>query len=85
MNAVAVGRRIGKTICDTVADLYENVVTLRHNPGHVERRLFCRPQPSWAGVRLWLKDYLALYGVKSAVLAPGYAPLNAARVGAECD
>lgn len=22
--------------------------------------------------RLWLKDHLALYGVKSAVLAPGY-------------
>lgn len=24
--------------------------------------------------RLWLKDHLALYGVKSAVLAPGYRP-----------
>lgn len=35
--------------------------------------------------RLWLKDPLALYGVKSAVLAPGYAPLDAARTGAECD
>lgn len=23
---------------------------------------------------LWLKDHLALYGVKNAVLAPGYAP-----------
>lgn len=35
--------------------------------------------------RLWLKDHLALYGVKNAVLAPGYAPLDAARAGAECD
>jgi hypothetical protein len=26
--------------------------------------------------RLWLKDHLALYGVKNAVLAPGYAPLR---------
>jgi hypothetical protein len=24
--------------------------------------------------RLWLKDHLALYGVKNAVLAPGYVP-----------
>jgi len=23
--------------------------------------------------RLWLKDYLALYGVKNALLGPGYA------------
>src|SRR5690554_3190700 len=35
--------------------------------------------------RLWLKDHVALYGVKNAVLAPGYAPLDAARAGAECD
>jgi hypothetical protein len=35
--------------------------------------------------RLWLKDHLALYGVKNAVLAPGYAPLDAARAGAESD
>jgi predicted DNA-binding transcriptional regulator YafY len=35
--------------------------------------------------RLWLKDHLALYGVKNAVLAPGYAPLDPARWGVECD
>ena len=35
--------------------------------------------------RLWLKDHLALYGVKNAVLAPGYAPLDAARAVADCD
>jgi len=36
--------------------------------------------------RLWLKDHLALYGVKNAVLAPGYAPVDAAaRAGVECD
>ena len=35
--------------------------------------------------RLWLKDHLALYGVKNAVLAPGYAPVDAARAGADCD
>jgi hypothetical protein len=35
-----------------------------------------RPRYSWTsssrGFRLWLKDHLALYGVKNAVLAPGY-------------
>lgn len=35
--------------------------------------------------RLWLKDHLALYGVKNAVLAPGYGALDATRTGAECD
>ncbi|MGB9671003.1 MAG: hypothetical protein ACPLXR_07630, partial [Halothiobacillaceae bacterium] len=35
--------------------------------------------------RLWLKDHLALYGVKNAVLAPGYASLDTARAGADCD
>lgn len=35
--------------------------------------------------RLWLKDHLALYGVKNAVLAPGYAAVDAARAGADCD
>ena len=35
--------------------------------------------------RLWLKDHLALYGVKNAVLATGYAPLHTSRAGAECD
>jgi hypothetical protein len=34
----------------------------------------CSPDHSLRGYefRLWLKDYLALYGVKNAVLAPGY-------------
>lgn len=34
----------------------------------------CSPDHSLRGPehRLWLKDYLTLYGVKSAVLAPGY-------------
>lgn len=47
----------------------------------------CSPDHSLRGheYRLWLKDHLALYGVKNAVLAPGYAPLDAARSGAECD
>ena len=35
--------------------------------------------------RLWLKDHLALYGVKNAVLAPGYATLDAAWAAEECD
>ena len=35
--------------------------------------------------RLWLKDHLALYGVKNAVLAPGYASLDTPRSGADCD
>jgi hypothetical protein len=35
--------------------------------------------------RLRLRDQLALYGVKNAVLAPGYAPFDAARTGAECE
>jgi hypothetical protein len=36
----------------------------------------CSPDHSLRGheYRLWLKDHLALYGVKNAVLAPGYAP-----------
>jgi hypothetical protein len=35
----------------------------------------CSPDHSLRGheYRLWLKDHLALYGVKNAVLAPGYA------------
>ena len=35
--------------------------------------------------RFWLKDHLALYGVKNAVRAPGYAAFDATRAGAECD
>jgi hypothetical protein len=36
----------------------------------------CSPDHSLRGheYRLWLKDHLALYGVKNAVLAPGYTP-----------
>lgn len=35
----------------------------------------CSPDHSLHGheYRLWLKDHLALYGVKNALLAPGYA------------
>jgi hypothetical protein len=35
----------------------------------------CSPDHSLRGheYRLWLKDHLALYGVKNALLAPGYA------------
>ncbi len=34
----------------------------------------CSPKHSLIGkeYRLWLKNYLALYGVSNAVLAPGY-------------
>ena len=37
-------------------------------------RVDCSPDQSLHGYefRLWLRDYLALYGVKNAVLAPGY-------------
>ncbi len=35
--------------------------------------------------RLWLKDNLALYGVKNAVLAPGYAAPDASDTRPECD
>ncbi|HCL3240054.1 TPA: WYL domain-containing protein, partial [Pseudomonas aeruginosa] len=35
----------------------------------------CSPDHSLRGpeYRLWLKDHLAIYGVRNAVLAPGYA------------
>lgn len=47
----------------------------------------CSPDHSLRGheYRLWLNDHLALYGVKSAVLAPGYASTDTAGAGAECD
>jgi hypothetical protein len=47
----------------------------------------CSPDHSLRGpeYRLWLKDHLALYGVKSAVLAAGYMPLDATKTGSECD
>ena len=36
----------------------------------------CSPNHCLRGpeYRLWLKDHLAIYGVKNALLAPGYAP-----------
>lgn len=36
----------------------------------------CSPEHSLRGpeYRLWLKDHLALYGVETAILAPGYTP-----------
>ena len=37
------------------------------------------------GYRFSLKDHLALYDVENPVLAPGYARLDSARAGAECD
>ncbi len=39
----------------------------------------CSPDHSLRGpeYRLWLKDHLALYGVKNAVLAPGYVSIQA--------
>jgi len=44
--------------------------------GYMLRRwsVDCSPDHSLRGheYRLWLKDHLALYGVKNAVLAPGY-------------
>ena len=46
--------------------------------GYILRRwsVDCSPDHSLHGpeYRLWLKDPLALYGVKNAVLAPGYRP-----------
>lgn len=38
----------------------------------------CSPDHSLRGqeYRLWLRDHLALYGVKNALLAPGYRPPN---------
>ena len=39
----------------------------------------CSPDHRLRGpeYRLWLKDHLAIYGVRNAVLAPGYAPPSA--------
>ncbi len=41
----------------------------------------CSPDHSLRGkeFRLWLKDYLTLYGVETAVLAPGYSVLHGNR------
>lgn len=47
----------------------------------------CSPDHSLHGYeyRLWLKDCLALYGVKSAVLAPGYESLERMRSEPDCE
>lgn len=46
--------------------------------GYVLRRwsVDCSPDHALSGpeYRLWLRDHLALYGVKSAAIAPGYQP-----------
>lgn len=43
----------------------------------------CSPDHSLRGheYRLWLKDHLALYGVKNALLAPGYVSMRTQDVG----
>ncbi len=47
----------------------------------------CTPDHSLRGheYRLWLKDHLALYGVRNAVLAPGYRSPDQLRLEAETD
>lgn len=54
--------------------------------GYVLRRwsVDCSPDHALSGPehRLWLRDHLALYGVKSAAIAPGYKP---SPVGAKSD
>ena len=47
----------------------------------------CSPDHSLRGpeFRLWLKDALALYGVKNALLAPGYRSPEHLRLNAESD
>lgn len=47
----------------------------------------CSPDHCLRGYehRLWLKDYLALYGVKNALLAPGYRSPDHLRQEAESD
>lgn len=48
--------------------------------GYILRRwsVDCSPDHNLEGpeYRLWLKDHLAIYGVKSAILAPGYESSN---------
>ena len=52
--------------------------------GYVLRKwgVDCSPDHSLHGsdYRLWLRDHLTLYGVKNAVLAPGYRSPNASQV-----
>lgn len=47
----------------------------------------CTPDHSLRGheYRLWLKDHLAIYGVRNAVLAPGYRSPDQQRLEAESD
>jgi hypothetical protein len=47
----------------------------------------CTPDHSLRGheYRLWLKDHLAIYGVRNAVLAPGYCSPDQQRLEAETD
>lgn len=47
----------------------------------------CSPDHSLRGreYRLWLKDHLALYGVKNAVLAPGYHAPSASQAADKND
>ena len=47
----------------------------------------CSPDHSLRGheYRLWLKDHLAIYGVRNAVLAPGYRSPDQQRLEAEMD
>ena len=47
----------------------------------------CTPDHSLRGheYRLWLKDHLAIYGVRHAVLAPGYPSPDQQRLEAETD
>jgi WYL domain len=47
----------------------------------------CSPDHSLRGpeYRLWLKDHLAIYGVKNAVLAPGYRSPDQQQLGADVD
>jgi len=47
----------------------------------------CSPDHSLRGpeYRLWLRDHLAMYGVKNAILAPGYRSTDQQRLEAEVD
>ncbi len=57
--------------------------------GYILRQLSvdCSPDHSLRGpeYRLWLRDHLALYGVKNALLAPGYRSPDHLRQEAESD
>ncbi len=57
--------------------------------GYVLRKwsVDCSPDHSLRGeeYRLWLKDQLAIYGVRNAVLAPGYRSPDQQRLEAESD